>query len=45
MNNCKWLSDEYLHICCNAHCREHVADACPYDKDELEECRFYEEEK
>lgn len=33
--NCKWLPDEYLHI----------ADACPYDKGEQEECRFYEEEK
>lgn len=51
-NNCKWLSDQFSYICCNAGCREHVADSCPYSeesplnggdlRDEAVFCAYYE---
>lgn len=46
MNDCKWLSDQFSHICCCGDNRIHCADACPfYTEPSKEECRFYEEEE
>lgn len=45
MNNCKWLSDEFCHVCCCGDNRTYCTDACPFYKKPTEgECRFYEEE-
>ena len=31
-NNCKWLSDEFSYICCNADVIETVSNWCPYSE-------------
>lgn len=44
MNDCRHLSDEFSHICCNDRCRTHCAELCPFEeKPTPAECRFYEE--
>lgn len=44
MNNCQWLSDTFVHICCCGDNKTYCADACPfYEKPDKNHCRFYEE--
>lgn len=39
---CKWLSDWFSYICCNADCHR-CADTCDYDLANMPECKHFEE--
>ena len=41
MEDCKWNSDPFQYICCNADNCAHVAEWCPYDGCH-EMCDYYE---
>lgn len=37
---CKYYAD-FEGVCCNGDCKPHVADCCPYERQET--CKYYEE--